>query len=527
MRMLISRIGLAMVAAVMLIPAVTAAVELDEFVVAVDSWAFDNFGDAELSWEIYRMSFIGIPPDPDPISATFDYIFYEAVYKDQLAGPGNCYGMSVMALLMLEHWGCEGFCGPANQYTSASGGDGPSDMGLHVTINQIHGHQVSLPSVQYMLEIIAQGDNRDGRIAYAQFHECVGRGDPVVISITESLSPTDGGHTMLPYDAVPYGSDEYRIYVYDPNNPWTEAESWYNNGENYIKIDTNSGEWWFDDLGWSGHPAGGGNCMVTPLSIAGPRSRVPTSYGDLGSFLTTIFISGSETDITQVTDSDGKRLFKPGTYEVDTDPATGMRNMMLWIPSDQPAPTDKKIYFRQGGQADKLEFDLLSGVSGYAFGLIGEKSYVSVTSRGGAGKDVAVVENAGGAEPALVLHNQTGSTGYDIEFHQVIEPRRRSRIFKVNNMRIDTKGQPVVVALSKDQKALEISTTATSATYSAELTDILDGEVSTAIRRDLSVPRNSMQSIEPNDWMQLKADEFRITGDTVTVSPNRLKSLRK
>ena len=77
--------------------------------------------------------------------------------------------------------------------------------------------------------------------------------------------------------------------------------------------------------------------MIIPISVTGPHSRSPASMGDqiIGQILTTIFISGSDAQIEQVTDAQGRRLFKPGTIEVDTDPATGMLRMLPWYPSDQ------------------------------------------------------------------------------------------------------------------------------------------------------------------------------------------------
>ena len=58
----------------------------------------------------------------------------------------------------------------------------------------------------------------------------------------------------------------------------------------------------------------------------------------IGQILNELFLTGSSGDIEQVTDDRGKRLFVPGSFEVDTDPSTAMLSMVPWAPSDQGAP---------------------------------------------------------------------------------------------------------------------------------------------------------------------------------------------
>ena len=67
-----------------------------------NGWWFQNFETKPLPWDIYRETFIGIPPSEDPWSSAFDVLFYEQVYKDKLSGSGNCYGMSLLSLMMLQ-----------------------------------------------------------------------------------------------------------------------------------------------------------------------------------------------------------------------------------------------------------------------------------------------------------------------------------------------------------------------------------------------------------------------------------------
>ena len=182
-----------------------------------NTWRFDNFTTAELPWERYRDTFIGVPPDRDPWSSAFDVVFYDNLYKTELAKEGNCYGMALTALLLFKYEGHQGFCAPAYQYTESSVAD--PNAPLTLLINQMHGHQVNLPSLRLLLDIIASSKNRDGNYAYDQVNYYWSQDDPTLVSITKSLNPSDGGHTLIAYAAQPFLGQK-RIFVYDPNRPW-------------------------------------------------------------------------------------------------------------------------------------------------------------------------------------------------------------------------------------------------------------------------------------------------------------------
>src|SRR5262249_43984234 len=156
-------------------------------------------------------------------------------------------------------------------------------------------------------------------------------------SITKDLNPNDGGHTLVAYRAVDLGGGSKKIFVVDPNRTWGNPsdQTWYNTESNFIQITNHA--WSFDmggsDGTWSGDPGNGGNLVITPISVTGPHSRSPASLGDtiIGKLLNTLLLSGDSARVEQVTDSRGRRLFKPGTSELDTDPATGMGNTFPWF----------------------------------------------------------------------------------------------------------------------------------------------------------------------------------------------------
>src|SRR5579864_4213692 len=110
-------------------------------------WSIVNFTTPVYSWDIYRNSMIGIPPDSSGITAPFDLVFYNAAFKSALSAAGNCYGLSLMSLVMNKDGGQLGYCCPTNFY-GGSGSTGPTDTKLTRAINIMHGHQVTLACIQ-------------------------------------------------------------------------------------------------------------------------------------------------------------------------------------------------------------------------------------------------------------------------------------------------------------------------------------------------------------------------------------------
>ena len=503
-----------------------------------NGWFIDNWSDPELSWDIYRSSFMGIPPNYDPAASALDVAFYDLVFKSELSANGNCFGMSVMALMMISKGGYLGFCLPVPQYSGdLYSGGGPTDSDLRRAVNQMHGHQVGTNALNFIVAIFANGKNRDGNYAYDQFDYYKMKDDPTVVSITKSVSPVDGGHTMVSYDAREV-SGQRRIYVYDPNRSWADSakRTWYESGSNYIGINKTSGSWSFmmaDATTWSGSPSSGGNVIIQPLSVVGPLDRSPASLGmnAISSFLSTYFISGNGADLIQITNSEGKRMYKPGTKDLDINPATGMLNTIPWFPSDQrsrdrrgQSREQKVIYFMLGNSYDALDIDVRNGRNGYHVGMIGGVSFLSVRAYGGGRQETITLENAGSKKPAVILRNQVGAARYDVQFHQILEPYKRSRTFNLTNLELSP-GAPVIIRVADEQQAIEVSTTRSGVQYDLELVNVIGKESTTLRRERLQTSANQRQLIQPQNWQALRADELQIRQDAIIIDPDRLERI--
>lgn len=492
---------------------------------ADNGWYFRNFDTPELSWEKYRDTFIGIPPTKEHASSGFDLLFYEYVYKSELSSSGNCYGMSLMSLMILKKGGHMGFCAPCSQYPgdNSAAAAGPDNPRLYYAINLMHGHQVHLPSLRLYLDLLARGKTRDGQFAYDQFKYYEAMDDPCIVNITKSLSPTDGGHTIAAYQGIQVGGEK-RLYVYDPNRTWyiPSHRSWYEAGSNYIAIQAD-GTWSFEMAGgdvWTGNPASGGNIVIAPISIAGPRSRTVSSMGlDALSFLNEFFIYGSGNDLNQVTDSKGKKLFKPGTKEIDNDPNTGMLNIVPWYPSDGTPPYNFQSYFQIGNPGGPIHFDV-SSTNGYRLDVAGLRGHLIIEAIGGAGIDRVTIENLGMTSPKVMLANKIKAERFDIKFANIIQSNVETREFYLKNLVIPPDTQ-VELSIANNQNAIQALSPASNLVFDLEINQYRLGKINTIQLPKLQIISGQQTIIQPENWQIFNPDNFDIITRPILIDQTR------
>jgi hypothetical protein len=333
------------------------------------TWFFDNFKKDTLPWTYFRETFIGVAPEP---AGDFDIIFYNELYRTKLAGPGHCYGMDVMAMLMMKNGGCLGYCDPPYVYSGVIGNTapdsiGPTDPNLRTAISIAHGNQINHGFLSFLLDVIAIGKNRDGRFAAQQVDYYLAKGDPPVISVTKNLSPADGGHVLIPFFVQDPNPSTRRIYVYDPNRSYyatgADGKDYYEGLNNFIEINNSTGAWTYTMKGpevWSGSPSSGGNCLVIPLSVAGKKDRLPQSLLAVGAYaLNSIFIFGDDVQLRQISDAEnGRHLFeKSGGTNWETSEHRRLKNVLPFIPmGGETSSSDKSsVYFVRGNRKMDVE----------------------------------------------------------------------------------------------------------------------------------------------------------------------------
>ena len=481
-----------------------------------NGWRFLNFQDPTFSWDIYRDTFIGIPSTEDALSSAFDVVFYQQVYKSKLSADGNCFGMSLLDQMILKYGGHLGYCAPVTQYSGdpTSTAMGPTDPMLRRAINIMHGHQVNLPTVQFLLNIFAQHLNRDAQYAYDQFNYWQSRGDLTLVCITSDLNPADGGHTMVAYRVQDLGGGNKKIFVLDPNRTWgsTTDQAWYNSESNFIQINNHG---WSFDLGgttgtWSGDPASGGNLVILPISVTGPHSRSPASLGDtvIGQLLNTLLLTGDAPKIDQVTDASGKRLYKPGTLELNTDPATGMVNTLPWFISDQRArgQLNSVVLFHMGQSGGALRLSVRAGPGGYTLSSMGGRTALAVTARGEARSDVITIRSPGTAETAVVLENPLGTAAYQVQFTRTEIPGQRVRVMTSSQLQ-SAEGGSVEVGLSNQAGGLRVSSGSAALQYNLELASITHQGRDVLAKSGVTQQSGTALTVFPRDWRNLRATD--------------------
>ena len=446
-------------------------------------WGFVNFGTPSFNWDIYRNAYYGIPVDSNTswFTAPFDKLFYDLAFETTLADPsgagtggaGNCFGLSILSMMMNKFGGYKGFCAPSIQYTDVDGGGSPTTPGLLRAINIMHGHQLSLIFIESVIEQANGGHSLDAAYGVTLAQQALGREGPFLLSVTKSLFPTDGGHAIIGYDVVNEGGGNYKIMVVDPNRIWADTgmnhRGWYNSNSNFVQV--NGHDWSFmmagkliawptegrDDTIPGGTP-GSGNLTIYPLSVAGPTSRTPSSLGlGVTSLLSQVFIMNKDGAlggrISQVRNGKGKRLFSdPAKYKVDWDPTTGICGMVPFYPMAAPPNGTKwpfEMYFHKGPLNEAtVEFNTGDGNAEIVAG--DNRGYIRVRCDQPGITAQLRYSGLGGAEPVVVLENASGPAMVDIELLAAVQPGTTNRVWKLENVRIPA-GTSESIRLAVDQ----------------------------------------------------------------------------
>ncbi len=406
-------------------------------------WSFVNFGTPVLSWDIYRNTMFGIPQDSSGVTAPFDWLFYDLLFKTQLGAGGNCFGLSLLSLVMNKDGGHLGYCCPTNFYGGTSG-VGPTDPKLTRAINIMHGHQVTLASLQYFFEQIISGHSQNATFVTPLIQQTLDKEGPFLISITKDLSPTNGGHTLIGYKLEHLGGSHYKLYVVDVNRIWADSTTpdqrdFYTSGNNYI--DCNGATWKYNMGGSLGYwPSGQGHLTVLPETVAAPTGRVPSSLGlAVGALTNKIFIAhdGEHATINQIRNSDHKRLFIPGSKEIDWDMKTGMRTIAPWFPSASldNKPFKFETYFNFG-DLKNAEVDFYSGTKGAKVALGDNRGYVLLNCKDADATATLSVSGLGTANPVVEIKNVSKSIVCDLVILIATKAGETNRTYSLKDVEI-------------------------------------------------------------------------------------------
>jgi hypothetical protein len=313
---------------------------LEEFDPKRDGWSFENFTTPDLSWDLFRRTYLAINPTDNVVESPLDVAFYQ-IFRE-CAAQGNCGGISILALALFRFGGYMGYGSPAFFY--AGGADGPNRADLYEALNIMQARQFSAPGIRNFVDVVKAGQLNDGYAAFTRIQGGLVSGDYHVLSVSNGLFG-DAAHTIVPYRAEMIGSHRV-LHVWDPNRPYDAFGDHYDLDHNKIVI-TGPTSWRYDQtagghfLDVNGDPAGtvydgsnNGWFFAIPTSLIRHKGRHPISAGFVLSNLSLLFVSGTGS-VAQIEDDEGRRLFTdsgdhPLRSDIETAEDRRLRGVAPW-----------------------------------------------------------------------------------------------------------------------------------------------------------------------------------------------------
>jgi len=473
----------------------------------LNGWAFDNWDQNTVDWDIFQRAFIGVSHD-DPLDSTFYHDIYSSYATD-----GQCFGMSLLSVTILKEGGHLGFCKPIFIYP---GDEGPSDSLLRNAIRVMHAHQFGHAMVNWLIEKMATEEYKDAKAAYEDVDYYLRMNNPPLISIIKSFGEA---HTMVPYQCEETGSDEWRIYVYDPNRPYRACSTYYDSAKNYIEVKPVGSEWSFEMAGggtWSGSLGSldADGIFTIPSSLVIPPGRNPLEPGALIQDIQSLIFSSDGGSIAQITDERRRRFYKTDAdthtklSEIEDDPNLRMTNAIRWIHFGEAEKNLPEVYFIKGGSGGDLKLDIASKGRSYSCKLLKANSIVNIeASSGPSGRDRLEIHSVGTAQQELLINTNRGVTSFSVELLRALPSRKVFRTFKLKNLRIN-RASPVRVRLTRGTDGLIIRSEA-PLEYDLEFTQKIGKKTIKSPLQRIKIAPKEWQEIRPRDWRDLKKIEVR------------------
>jgi hypothetical protein len=274
-------------------------------------WAFGNFDTARLSLESFTNAFDFQWYDYlDPATG----IIFLAT-RDNLAAGGNCMGMSFLAVVGEDQFKVDDLNEDFWQNYKNQTAQTPK---ITMDINTAHWAQLSVAFLHDYLANVSKSPAENAALIEADLTKQ--NFNYGLISIAHGSE----GHVVVPLK-VSHSGNEILIDVYDPNRPCSGPADANTTPQMII----NGDKWSFamyDSPVWSGSTLNDGLAYVPYTSSSGWRNFA----GNFTGIVEVIF--GSNTNVQQVTDGQGRKLYIDGTQTVDTS-ATALGRSLFRLPA--------------------------------------------------------------------------------------------------------------------------------------------------------------------------------------------------
>ncbi|MBN1327469.1 MAG: hypothetical protein JW996_05930 [Candidatus Cloacimonetes bacterium] len=496
-----------------------------------DGWNFYNYlmttDDDEL-WDIFSKAFLGVAQEKSQASSD-DLTFYDLVISNY-AGHASCFGMSLLSLICFHEGGHLAVCGPVYQYEGGlTEHNGPDLDVVRESISIMHLRQLSQPMISKLIDLFNDYNWNDPEYAYNQIKTSIASHDypllsfmPSSIAAIEALGEGAEAHTIVPY-ATSETATHYRIYVYDPNFPYSTSTDFYTGTTQRNYIDVKKSGWTHDwkyppdydpsdpnSYGWNGSTSGPWTFLATNVSDAKYKHNHPLNVGYLtGQLGTLIFSSGGTAE--QITDEQGKRFYKKsGTdLELEKDPAKKTDNIIRW-PFFHGEGNTEELYFIKDVNGKDYTLDIASESKGYQCDfLLKGKSVTLNVGKSSSGKDNLKLQTIGTADQLVELSSERELKNVVLEMTVRLPDGRTERKFIISELNVKSKS-PVVIKIADMNSSLRVESPQNEIEYMLELKQIHKGSEVKLAPQKIVVPRGQMKTIKPLDWNSLEVDELQI-----------------
>ncbi len=282
------------------------------------AWSFHNFNTAQLSYDSFKRAFH---------FAWYDYLdpltivtFYAA--RGNLASDGNCAGLSLLSEVAEDQFRVEDLTENLDvNYPGIPDWTNLPAKNVVLDINIAHWQQLSAYFLHNYLEAAA----RSPQDSAAQIAKDLS--SPKYNYGLLSIAHGTAGHVIVPLKATRQSNGDWLIDVWDPNRP-CQPDFYPDASLAQVRISGDSWSYLMErhTTPWTGKLGGDALAYI-------PYRGPDVAWRKLGTNLSGLvgIAFGAGSDVNQVTDSAGRKLYKPGTRTLDDGP-NGLGRSLFHVP---------------------------------------------------------------------------------------------------------------------------------------------------------------------------------------------------
>jgi|GEM_PF-3500953 len=499
-----------------------------------DGWNFYNFlltTDSTKLWQIYSKAFLGVAADYSSASVD-DQTFFDLVIM-RYAGHADCFGMSALSAICYKEGGHLSVCSPAYDYEGdLSGSHSGPDMELvRESIGVMHLRQLTQPVLEEIVDMVNDANYCQPSHHFGVIQSGLASGDyPLLSFMPSSIDAIEGAtgsgqeaHTIVPISTSTVGSHS-RIYVYDPNRPYSQWQSFYDGATaiNYLDIDNSSStkHWKYpadfnpsdaSSYGWEGGSNDDWTFIATNISDSKYKDNHPLSASWLLGQIGTLIFSG-DGGINQISDDQGHKFYKwtSGRQEFEKDPARRTQDIVRWpFFAGKDGQRGEVYFFRHGGGRNlNIEVDSKGRAYDCRF-LLKDNSIALAVGSGGSGKDTLRVQSISTGKQALQIGSQRDLANVRLNLYRCSSQYHVSRLYRLSEMTV-AKESPVRFSLVDQMDSLKVESIKSDVPYSLEISQTLNGKISRSARQQFIVPAGKGHAVSPSDWQNLDKSKIEI-----------------